>query len=56
MDEATVIALRLAKEGYGTVEQILGMRADLVLDALEYSGFLSDYQETYFNINREDSA
>lgn len=53
MDESVVIALRLAKEGFGTPEQILAMPADLVLDALEYVGFLSDYQETMTNLNRE---
>jgi hypothetical protein len=53
MDSDVVVALRLAKEGFGSVEQILAMRADLVLDALEYAGFLADYQETMHQLNRD---
>ena len=47
------MALRLAREGYGTIEGILEMRADLVLAALEYCGFLDDYQETFIHMNKE---
>ena len=53
MDEDSLIAFRLAKEGLGTPEQILAMPANLVLDALEYAGFLSDYQDTMIALNRE---
>lgn len=53
MDEGRVVALRLSKEGFGTVEQIEAMAADVVLDALEYAGFLGDYQETMIELNRE---
>ncbi len=53
MDDATVVALRLAKEGYGSVESILAAPVDLVLDALEYTGFLDDYRETHLQLNRE---
>lgn len=28
------------------------MRADLVIDALEYVGFLADYQKTYLELNK----
>jgi hypothetical protein len=52
MDEAVVVALRLAKEGFGDLEAILAMPADLVLDALEYSTFLATYQETHMELNR----
>lgn len=48
-----MVALRLTKEGFGTMEQILAMPADLVLDALEYVNFLADYQEAQNQINRE---
>jgi hypothetical protein len=53
MESDVMVALRLAKEGFGTPEQILAMPADLVLDALEYVGFLADYQETQHQLNRE---
>jgi hypothetical protein len=29
------------------------MRADLVLAALEYCGFLDDYHETFLHMNKE---
>jgi hypothetical protein len=45
----------LAREGYGTVEGILEMRADLVLAALEYCSFLDDYHETFLALNRDQS-
>lgn len=53
MDDDSLIALRLAKEGVGALDRILEMPADLVLDALEYAGFLADYQETMLQLNRE---
>ena len=50
-----VVALRLAKEGFGTPGAILEMPADLVLDAMEYAGFLADYQETVIRLNRPET-
>jgi len=47
------VALRLAKEGFGRMDAILEMPADLVLDALEYSAFLCDYQNASIELNRE---
>lgn len=52
MDSELLISLRLAKEGFGTPEQILEMRSDIVLAALEYSGFAADYEETMIEMNR----
>lgn len=48
-----MVALRLAKEGFGRPDQILEMPADLVLEALEYSGFLGDYQDAMTNLNKD---
>jgi len=47
----------LAKAGYGggDPERILGMRADLVIAALQYESFVNDYERTYIEINREDN-
>lgn len=53
MDPARLITLRLAKEGFGTPEQIEQMRTDTVLDALQYSTFLADYESTYVELNKE---
>lgn len=55
METDLLIALRLAKEGYGTVEQILAMPADLVLATWEYVGFLSEYEETLLELNKSES-
>lgn len=52
MDTAMLVALRLSKEGFGTPEEILAMPTDIVLAALEYSGFASDYEETMMEINK----
>ena len=53
MDPALFIALRLSKEGFGSVEAILGMAVELVLAALEYSSFLAEYEETAIELNKE---
>lgn len=53
MEPALFIALRLSKEGFGSVDSILSMGADLVLAALEYSAFLADYEETAIELNKE---
>ena len=52
METHLLISLRLAKEGFGTVEQILAMPTDLVLAAWEYVGFLGEYEETAIELNK----
>jgi len=52
MDTARLVALRLAKAGYGTPQEILAMPCDLVLDALEHAHFVSDYERTYAELNK----
>lgn len=54
MDQELLIPVRLSKEGFGTPEQVLATRADLVVAALTYSDFLADYEETTNEINREN--
>ena len=51
-DEATLIALRLSKAGYGRPDEILNMQSSLVMDAIEYEGFLHDYEEESIELNR----
>ena len=53
MDGARLVAVRLAKEGFGSVEEVLRMRTDIVLDALEYSTFSADYEETAYELNKK---
>lgn len=54
MNHTMLIALRLAREGFGggDPERILGMRADLVMDAWEYVNFQADYEETLGELNK----
>jgi hypothetical protein len=54
MNHTMIIALRLAREGFGggDPERILAMRADLVLDAWEYINFQADYEETVAELNK----
>lgn len=47
-----MVALRLAKEGFGTIEQILAMPSDHVIDCLEYVTFLGDYETTFMELNK----
>lgn len=54
MEFERIVALRLSKEGYGRPDEILGMPADLVLEALEYSGFLGEYQDAMIQLNKEE--
>lgn len=56
MDDTRVVSLRLSKEGFGTVKEIEEMPSDMVLDALEYAGFLTDWQQTFVEINKEKAS
>lgn len=46
--------LRLAHQGFGggDPERIENMPSDVVIDALEYLNFVSDYEETAMEINK----
>lgn len=47
--------LRLARQGYGggNPEHILGMRADIVLMALQYEYFLNDFENASYEIAKQ---
>lgn len=51
MDEAMLVGLRLAKEGYGSPVEVLAMPTDVVLAALEYVTFIGDYEQTAHVLN-----
>ena len=57
MKPARIVALRLAKEGFGggNPEAILGMRSSTVLDMLNYSNFTNDYHDAAAELNRPDN-
>ena len=46
-------ACRLSKEGMGTPTEILAMPAEVVLAALEFSGFVADYNSTVEELNKD---
>ena len=48
-----MLALRLSKSGYGRPEQILAMPTDMVLLALEYEKFIRDYENAFYELNKE---
>ena len=54
LDDSRLMILRLAREGFGggDPERIENMPSDIVIDAIEYSNFLSDYEETVMEINK----
>lgn len=49
-----VIAVKLAKAGYygGDPQAVLRAPADIVLAALQYEAFSSDYERTYMELNK----
>ena len=49
------MALKLAKAGYygGDPERVGKGRVDIVLKAVQYEGFLNEYEETYIIMNRK---
>lgn len=56
MDMALYLAIRLSKEGFGPVQQILATPAPIVLAMLNYSNFLSDVQETAAELNKGEAS
>lgn len=54
MDESKLMALRLAREGFGSgdPQRILAMPTDMVLGAWELINFQSDYQESIIELNK----
>lgn len=50
------MALRLARQGYGGGDPrvILDMPTDIVLAAVQYENFLTDYESAYVELNREN--
>lgn len=55
VDEAKLLSLKLCKAGYGSSEEILNTKADLVLMMLHYESFLTDYEQEFFRLNSGDS-
>lgn len=48
-----IILFRLVKSGYGSFEEVSRMSAREVIQAVHYENFISDYESSYMEINRE---
>ena len=56
MDPVLLTALRLSSAGFGwSPDQVLRMPVDLVLGAMEYVQFKSDYETTFAEINKNET-
>lgn len=47
-----MIAIRLAKAGYGRADEILNMRCDLVIAMIEYERFTDDLERAVIELNK----
>lgn len=53
-DDDLVLYFRLCKGGYASsVPEAMELDARTVLQALSYERFLSDYEQTYMDLNRD---
>ena len=55
-DDCDIICLKLAKKGYkgGDPEAIESMSLSWVLKMIQYEDFCQDYEEEYYNLNRDN--
>jgi hypothetical protein len=44
--------IRLARAGYGSPEELLNTRADIVIAMILYEKFVDDYQRAYYELNK----
>ena len=52
MDSALLVAARLAREGFGSAQEILNQPTDLVLAQLEYCAFCADYERAQYHLQQ----
>ena len=52
MDTALLIAVRLAKQGFGPADHILQQTADIVLASMAYADFTVEYEAAYADLNK----
>jgi len=45
--------VQLSKAGYGTPDQILETRVDIVMAAIEYEKFCPEFEAAFIELNRE---
>ena len=50
-DDKILCAVRLAQAGYGSPEEILNMRVDVVIHMILYDKFYNEYQRAYQYLN-----
>jgi hypothetical protein len=53
-----IIALKIAKMGYygGNPENVLKARIDMVVSIMEYEKYTIDYENTYWELNKDDHS
>lgn len=53
-----MIALKMAKMGYygGDPINVLNARVDMVISIMEYEKFQNDYENTYWELNKNDNS
>ena len=57
MPEETLIACRLAREGYyASPGMVLAAPVNEVLDTLDHANFVAQYQETSIELSREEKT
>ncbi len=54
MDTALLIAVRLAKLGFGPADRILRQTAPIVLASLAYTEFTVEYEAAYADLNKSN--
>lgn len=48
--------MKVAETGYcGCVNEVLKTRGDRVIRALQFAGFVQDYQEEFYELNFKDN-
>lgn len=51
-DDDMIIYMRLVKAGYGSLREVMEFNAIIVLQALYYEKFVSDYERAYLEVNK----
>jgi hypothetical protein len=51
-----LVALKLAKAGYGTPQQVLAMPLDQVIAMIAYENFLPQFEEAFYEMNKNEHS
>ena len=53
IDAVKVWAFRLAKNGYGTITEIMNLDADTFMNLIHYENYTHDYQKAVTDLNKK---